>query len=179
VFPEAQDQLKPDALFPAQEREKAMGGRRADDLDPSSRFQPPESSHQPPIQPMEEALETEKPLPPEVHHGEEALLPRPGQSCSRLLARVQTALEKAIHFRVEDRTGQLIRQYRCYGKGDRCVDLVLLQLQENLQKREVAVQRGLAEPVTPLGSAAVIEQVGKVAEESQDEVHRRSPGSAV
>src|SRR2546422_10801928 len=46
------------------------------------------------------------------------------------------------------------------------------QLLEPLREREVGVQRGLAQPVAAVGPAAVIEDVGQMTVEGEDELHR-------
>src|SRR5256885_11717573 len=85
------------------------------------------------------------------------------------------ALEPALHVRFEfadeRRMGELVREYRGDAERYRRRNALFLERLQRLDQRQIAVERGFAEPHAPVRPAAVMEDVRQMTVERQDEIH--------
>ena len=129
---------------------------------------------------VEQLAQPDQSLPPEFHQRQQVTVAGRCQRGGRLVAGLDALVEKSLHFGDEDRTGQLIGENRGEADGDRRGHVVRRQAAERFQQRQVGVERRLADPVAAMGPAPMVQHVGQVAVQREDEVRRtgthRAPG---
>ena len=175
----ADRELEPDALVARQQRQEAVRRGRADDLELPRRFEGAESGHQVAVHRLEQAPQPGEALPPVRHQRQQVRVGRLGERRRRLVTGGEALLEERLHLPDERRTGELVREHgrepdrHGGGRG------LVAELSEDLQQRQVGVERRLADPIAAVRPSAVVEDVRQVAVQRQDEVHARSGHGAV
>ena len=178
---DADGELEPDALVAREQREEAVRGRRADDLEPARGLERAErgdrgrrstawnSSRQP-----------EQPVAPELDQREQVRCRRcrPARPAPRRTPRAagrRRPPSRATKVGLASWLASTGVKPIVTGAGDR----LGRQAAERLEQRQIGVERRFADPVAAVRPAAVVQHVGQVAVQREDEVHRarRSPGA--
>ena len=173
VLGAADRELEPDALVAREQREEAVGRGRGDGLDPPALLQRPKRRDDVATEVVKEPAQAGQPLAPELHQRDQMLLAGRGERHPGLVAGHEPLGEERLHLADEGRTHQLIRQDRRDADGERRGHSLGLQGAQLLDQRQVGVERGLAEPVAAVRPAPVVEDLGQVTVQREDEVHRR------
>jgi hypothetical protein len=177
----AYGELKPNTFIPRKKRKVSMGGGGADDFDSACGFQGAKRADQILIDIVEKLAKANQPLPPEVDNGKQVSVTCACQGGWSLVAGLDTLLEKCLHFRDEYGTDQLVREYG--SKPDRNWGGHCLrgQTAENLEQRQIGVERGLTDPVTAVRPPPVVEDIRQMAVQCKDEIclarGHRAPGA--
>ena len=173
----SQRELKPDALVAREQREKAVGRGGGDRLDASAVLQSPERGHDVAADVVEQPMQARQALAPELHQRQEIAFARRVERALGFVAGEEPLAEERLHLADEGRARELIGQHGRDAQGERRGDALGLQRAELLDQRKVGIERGLAEPVTAMGPAAVVEHPGQVTVQGEDEVHRSATAS--
>ncbi len=149
-----------------------MSRGRADDLDPSCCFEGSEGSDQVAIDIVEQLPQPDQPVPPEPHQWKEVGFTGGSEGGRRLIAGLDPLIEEGLHLGDEGRVGQLVGEDRRKADGDRRRDGIGCQAAKHLEQRQVGIERGFTEPVAAVRPTAVVQHIGQVAVQGEDEVHR-------
>ena len=168
----ADGELKADALVAGEQRQEAVSGGRADDLEPSRGFERPERAHQVAIDLVEEAPQAPEPVAPEGDLRQEARLAGDGQRSRRLVTRGEPLIEERVHLLREQRARELVGEDGREPDRHRRGRVLGAEAPERLEQGEIGVQRRFAEPVAAVRPAAVVQHVGQVTVQREHEVHR-------
>ena len=170
----AHHKLQSDAFVAGEERQVAVRGRRSDDLEAAPLLEAPEGGDQVRVDRPEQRLQAVEPRLPERDQRHDARLAGRGQLRRGLVAGGKALGEEGVHLAREGRARQLVRQHRRESDCHRRRGSLGGELLEPLQEREIRVQRGLAQPVAAVRPAPVIQDVGEMTMEGEDEVHHSS-----
>ncbi len=165
-------ELQADALVAGEEREEAVRGGGGDELEPSRALERAEGRDDVAPDLVEAPTEPPQALAPEVHQRQQVPLAGGGERGGRLVASEEALGEERLHLRDERRACQLVGEHRRDADGDRGGDSVGLEPAELFDQGDVGVERGLAEPVAAVGPAAVVQDVGQMTVQRENEVHR-------
>ncbi len=174
VLGRADRELEPDALVAREQREEAVRGGAADDLQAARRLERAEGGDQIAVDLVEQPAEPEQAGPPILDQGEQVLLTGLGKRRRRLAAGREPLVEERLHLAHEDRARELVGEHGREADRHRPRRVLRLQPQERFQERQVGVGRGLADPIASVGPPPVVQHVGQVAVQREDEVHRLS-----
>ncbi len=175
--------LQPNALVACQQREKAVRGGGADDLEASRGLERAEGADEVTAGLVESAPEPEKPLAPELRERQQPAVTGRAQRGRRFGAGREALVEERLHLLHELGARQLVGQHRRDADRHRRRHGLGAELLQDLEERKVGVERRLAEPVASVRPPPVIEDVGQVTMECENEVrsgtrHRPVPDHA-
>jgi hypothetical protein len=170
VLRHADGELEPDALVPREERQKPVGGSRAEDLDPAPRLEIAERAHEIGAGGLEQVPKPREPVTPVAHERQEVRLGR-GDVERGLVAGLEPLGDERLELVNEDRAGELVGEHRREADGDGRRDVLVVERAQRLEQRQVGVERGFAEPVAAVRPAPMVEDPREVAMEHQHEVH--------
>ena len=148
-----------------------MRGGRADDLQQATRLKTPERGHEITIHGSEQVPQPFQARAPVLHQRQQRLIAGRGERRRSLPARRQPLLEERLQLVAEHRIGELVGENRREAdRHGRCNAFALERLQL-FEERQVGIDRRLAQPIATVWPAAVIQDVGKVAMQRENEVH--------
>ncbi len=99
---------------------------------------------------------------------------RLAQRLRRFRQRLEPVREVEIEFFAKGGMGELRREDRRDAERQRGRDLLMLQLLQHGNQRQVAVERGFADPVRAVGPAPMMKHPGQVTVQREHEAHRHA-----
>jgi hypothetical protein len=149
-----------------------MGGRRADQLQPSSRLERAEGGGEVSLDLLEQAPQAEQPGPPEAHQRKQESFAGDRERGGGLVTGGEALSEEGFHLGAERRTGELAGEHGREADRDRRGHPLVAQAPQGLQQRQIAVEHCLTDPVAAVRPAPVVEDVRKMAVKREDEIRR-------
>ncbi len=171
VLVEAHFELQLDALVPRQQRQETVGRRRAHQLDPPRFLQLPERTHYVAVNRAPQRAEPGDPVLPERGYRLQFAVTRRVERARGFGASGEPLVEVILHLRLEDGRRKLVGQDGRHADGHRGGNAIGPEGAEHFQQWQVGIERALGDPVAAVRPAAVVQHVGQVTVQCQDEVH--------